>query len=64
MVDDQIENSKLLNKTKNNLNLFILNLITRDILQASPMVLQFAVDLVVLINSWGSLHLKTEKREK
>ena len=64
MVDDQIENSKLLNKTKNNLNLFILNLITRDILQASPMVLQFVVDLVVLINSWGSLHLKIEKRKK
>ena len=37
---------------------------TRDTLQASPMVLQFVVEPVVLINSWGSLRLKMEKRKK
>ena len=55
MIDDQTENSKLSNKTKNrnNLNHFILSL-----------VLRFIIEPIISINSWGNLRLKMEKADK
>ena len=69
MVDDSIENSELSNKTKNknNFNLFILKLVLPEIyyrLTLIYMVLQFIIETVILINSWGNLCLKKDKWKK